>query len=239
VLTLVTAGNRHQELFDSAIRLLGRLFDENRDALRDRVRQELPWWVPTPIDDKIYEKIVRSVENTLAEVGANPDHPLRSRFNEAVLEFVERLKHSPETIARGEALKEELLQHPAVRQYSGGLWGDMKASVIRHSADPDSEFRRRVGQAVTRFGQSLQQDEELLEKIEVWIENATLYVVEQYRHEVADLISTTVAAWDPDDTTRKIELQIGRDLQFIRINGTLVGGLAGLVIYTLSQIFAG
>ncbi|HEX5727023.1 MAG TPA: DUF445 domain-containing protein [Longimicrobiaceae bacterium] len=239
VLSLVTAGNRHQELFDSALRLMGRLFDENRDALRERIRQELPWWVPTPIDEKIYERIVRGVENTLHEVSSDPEHPMRGRFNEAVLEFVERLRHAPDTIARGEALKEELLQHPAVRQYSDSLWGDMKASVIRHSADPDSEFRRRVGQAVTRFGQSLQEDEELLEKIEGWIESAALYVVEQYRHEVADLISTTVAAWDPDDTTRKIELQIGRDLQFIRINGTLVGGLAGLLIYTISQLLAG
>jgi uncharacterized membrane-anchored protein YjiN (DUF445 family) len=237
VLSLVTADNRHQELLDSAIRLFGRTFDENRDALRDKIRRETPWWMPTAVDDQIYNKIVRSVENTLHEVTADPDHPLRGRFNEAVAEFVERLKSSPEMIARGEEFKEEVLRHPAVRGFSASIWTDVKGSVLEHAADPQSEFRRRVGHAVTRFGASLQQDEELLEKVNTWVEQAVLYVVDQYRHEVAALIETTVSAWDPEDTTRKIELQIGRDLQFIRINGTLVGGLVGLLIYTFAQFF--
>ena len=237
VLTLVTADNRHQELLDSAIRLFGRAFDENRDALRDKIRRETPWWMPTAVDDQIYNKIVRSVENTLHEVTADPNHPLRGRFNEAVGEFVERLKTSPEMIARGEEFKEEVLRHPAVRGYSASIWADVKGSVLKHSEDPQSEFRQRVGHAVTRFGASLQKDEELLEKVNTWVEQAVLYVVDQYRHEVAALIETTVSAWDPEDTTKKIELQIGRDLQFIRINGTLVGGLVGLLIYTFSRFF--
>lgn len=239
VLTLVTAENRHQELLDSAIRLFDRLFEENREVLRTKIRQETPWWMPTAVDDEIYKRIARGIENTLAEVAADPAHPLRGRFNEAVAEFVDRLKSSPELLARGEELKEEVLQHPAVRGYSASLWADMKASVLRHSADPESAFRRRVGAAATRFGASLVEDQELLEKVNGWVEQAVLYVVEQYRHEVADLIESTVAAWDPQDTTEKIELQIGRDLQYIRINGTLVGGLVGLVIYTVSQLLAG
>ncbi len=236
VLSLVTADNRHQELLDSAIRLFERLFDENREALRAKISREMPWWMPQAVDDQIYLKLVRSVEKTLHEVTSNPDHPLRHRFNEAVAEFVERLRSSPEMIARGEELKEEVLRHPAVREYSGSLWADVKGGVLEHSADPQSEFRRRVGHAVSRFGASLQHDEELLEKVNGWVEQAVLYVVDQYRHEVAALIETTVAAWDPVDTTHKIELQIGRDLQYIRINGTLVGGLVGLLIYTVAQI---
>jgi uncharacterized membrane-anchored protein YjiN (DUF445 family) len=239
VLSLVTADNRHQELLDSAIRLFERLFDENREALRAKISRETPWWMPTAVDDQIYQKLVRSVEKTLHEVTSDPEHPLRHRFNEAVGEFVERLKSSPEMIARGEDLKEEVLRHPAVREYSGSLWADVKGSVLRHSADPQSEFRRRVGHAVTRFGASLQEDGELLEKVNGWVEQAVLYVVDQYRHEVAALIETTVAAWDPEDTTQKIELQIGRDLQYIRINGTLVGGLVGLLIYTFARLFGG
>ena len=236
VLSLVTQDNRHQELLDAAIRLLGRLVDENRDTIRERVGRETPWWVPTQVDDKIYEKLVGRVENTLHEVSSDPDHPLRGRFNEAVAEFIVRLQESPSTIQRGEQLKEEVLSHPAVRDYSASLWGDLKASLLKNAADPDSEFRRRIGHAVTRLGQSLVEDEELLDKVETWIENAVIYVVEQYRHEIADLISTTVAAWDPEDTTRKIELQIGKDLQFIRINGTLVGGLAGFLIYAIGEM---
>jgi uncharacterized membrane-anchored protein YjiN (DUF445 family) len=239
VLSVVTAENRHQELFDSAIRLLQRGVDENRDLIRDRIGKETPWWVPSSVDEQIYRRIAGGIEKTLAEVAVDPAHPMRERFNEAVAEFVERLKSSPEMIARGEALKEEMLAHPAVRDYSAGLWADMKASVLRHSADPDSSFRRRVGQAATGFGASLLEDDELLGKVNGWVEQAVLYLVEQYRHEVAALIESTVAAWDPEDTTNKIELQIGRDLQFIRINGTLVGGLVGLAIYTVAHALGG
>jgi uncharacterized membrane-anchored protein YjiN (DUF445 family) len=239
VLSVVTADNRHQELLDSAIRLFERLFDENRDALRDKIRRETPWWMPTAVDDQIYGKIVRSVENTLHEVTSDPGHPLRARFNEAMGEFVERLKSSPEMITRGEALKEEVLEHPAVRGFSASIWADMKESLLTHSADPNSEFRRHVAQAVSRKAASLAENDELLDKVNGWVEETVLYIVEQYRHEVAALIETTVAAWDPEDTTQKIELQIGRDLQYIRINGTLVGGLVGLLIYTVSQIFGG
>jgi uncharacterized membrane-anchored protein YjiN (DUF445 family) len=239
VLTVVTADNRHQELLDSAIRLFDRLFDENRDALRDKIRRETPWWMPTAVDDQIYNKIVRSVENTLHEVTSNPEHPLRARFNDAMGEFVERLKNSPEMITRGEELKEEVLRHPAVRGFSASIWADVKNSVLTHSEDPESEFQRRVGQAATRVGATLLENEELQDRVNSWVERSVLYVVEQYRHEVAALIETTVSAWDPEDTTRKIELQIGRDLQYIRINGTLVGGLVGLLIYTISRFFAG
>ncbi|HEV7591030.1 MAG TPA: DUF445 domain-containing protein [Longimicrobium sp.] len=236
VLSLMTHGDRHQELLDSALKLVDRLIEENREGLRQRIRDELPWWVPTPIDEKIYQKIITGVEKTLEEVATNHDHPLRQRYNEAMQEFIEKLRTSPEMIERGEHLKEELLEHPVVRGYSASLWGDLKASVLRHAADPGSEFRRRIAHTVTRFAESMRGDPELLAKVDGWVEGAVLYFVEQYRGEVAELISSTVAAWDPEDTTRKIELQIGKDLQFIRINGTLVGGLAGLLIYTLSQL---
>ncbi|HEX6041965.1 DUF445 domain-containing protein, partial [Longimicrobium sp.] len=195
VLTVVTADNRHQELLDSAIRLFDRLFDENRDALRDKIRRETPWWMPTAVDDQIYNKIVRSVENTLHEVTSNPEHPLRARFNEAMGEFVERLKNSPEMITRGEELKEEVLRHPAVRGFSASIWADVKTSVLTHSEDPESEFQRRVGQAATRVGASLLENEELQDRVNEWVERSVLYVVEQYRHEVAALIETTVSAW--------------------------------------------
>jgi uncharacterized membrane-anchored protein YjiN (DUF445 family) len=237
VLGLITQEGRHHEILDAAIRLLGRILDENRGLIRDRIEQETPWWVPTQVDQAIYRKVVRGIDRTLQEISSDPEHPLRGRFDEVMTEFIERLKGSPDTIARGERFKEEVLQHPAVREYSAALWTDLKGALLRDSDDPNSEFRRRIGGAVTRLGQSLQDDPELLEKVEGWIEGAVLYVVEQYRHEIAELISSTVSAWDPEDTTRKIELQIGKDLQFIRINGTLVGGLAGLLIYTISQFF--
>ncbi len=236
VLGLMTQGDRHQELLDAVLRLLARLLIENRDTIRDKIGDETPWWVPNAVDNKIYEKVIASVETTLSEVYTDPDHPLRARFSEAVTEFVERLQHSPEMIERGEALKDELLEHPMLRDYTASLWSDIKDSTQRHSAESDSEFRRRVQDAVAAFGASLAEDADLRGKIDGWVEQAVLYVVEQYRHEVGDLIHSTVEAWDATDTSRKIELQIGRDLQFIRINGTLVGGLVGLLIHAIGQL---
>ena len=101
VLTLVTAEGRHQQLLDAALRLVDRLVEENRDALRAKIREELPWWVPSPIDEKVYQKIITGVENTLQEVATDPHHPLRGRFNEAMVEFIENLKTSPDLIERG------------------------------------------------------------------------------------------------------------------------------------------
>lgn len=235
VLTMVTAGGRHQEMLDAALRLIDRLLEENKDALRARIREETPWWVPTPVDDKIYRKIVEGVEHTLHEISTQPEHPLRARYSEAFDEFIAKLEHSPEMRDKGEAWKEELLQHPAVRGYADSLWSDMKQALLRYSEDPESQLRRQIEAAVVNFGGTLRQDAELRAKLDGWVEGAVLYVVEQYRHEVGDLIATTVQAWDAHETSRKIELQIGKDLQFIRINGTLVGALVGLLLHLFER----
>ncbi len=137
---------------------------------------------------------------------------------------------------RGEALKEQFLAHPAVRAWSSSLWADLKQGLIEASGDPSSELRRRLEEGMVRLGRTIQEDSELRSKIDGWLERTVLYVLDQYRDEVADLISGTVARWDADDASRRIELQVGRDLQYIRINGTVVGGLAGLVIFTLSRL---
>jgi uncharacterized membrane-anchored protein YjiN (DUF445 family) len=116
------------------------------------------------------------------------------------------------------------------------LWADLKKSLKTQNKDPDSELRRRTATTVNAVAQAMLDDPALTAKVDHWIEGAVRYVVEAYRHEIVDLISTTVAKWDPHEAARRIELQVGRDLQFIRINGTLVGGLAGLLIYTLSHL---
>jgi uncharacterized membrane-anchored protein YjiN (DUF445 family) len=114
------------------------------------------------------------------------------------------------------------------------LWADLKKSLQTQSADPESELRRRLQTTVQAVGKAILEDPVLADKVDRWVESAVLYVVESYRHEIADVIATTVAKWDPEEASRRIELQVGRDLQFIRINGTLVGGLAGLAIHTVS-----
>ena len=112
----------------------------------------------------------------------------------------------------------------------------MKASIARYADRPEDAPPGALERGLNAFGTTVLDDPVLLDKIDTWIIDAALYVVEQYRHEVGQLITHTVGQWDPDATSRKIELQIGRDLQFVRINGTVVGGLVGLILYTIGQL---
>ena len=201
-----------------------------------RFSSESPWWVPEPIDDRIFDKIYRGMATFLQQVIDDPSHELRQHLDTRLADLVARLSTDPTLIARGEKLKEEILEHPAVRNWMGSLWGDLKQALLDQSNDPDSELRRRIEQTALAFGTALSNDASLRAKVDRWIEGAASYIIEAYRHEVADLIETTVAKWDADEASQRIELQVGRDLQFIRINGTLVGGLAGLAIYSIGQI---
>jgi len=231
VLSLVTAANRHQELLDEALRLLDRVVRENDTMIRERIRAESPWWVPGRVDDKIHDKIVTAIENTLHEVSTNPEHPLRLRFDEATHRFVERLRTSPEMLAKGEELKEELLAHPGVREFSAQVWDDAKGALVRYAERTDDAGMRPIERGIASFGDAMLDDPELLAKVDGWILDATLSIIEQYRTEVGKFIADTVRGWDPEETSRKIELAVGRDLQFIRINGTIMGALVGLLLY--------
>jgi uncharacterized membrane-anchored protein YjiN (DUF445 family) len=236
-LTLFLAGGRRQELLDGTLVLLDRLLEENRDQLRERIEREIPWWVPGPIDDKIYQKIVGATENALQDVRADPEHPFRRRFDDLVGASVEKLKTSPELIAKGETLKAELLQSETVHGLVEKLWSELKGALLPVEGETRSDLTAPIERAIIRFGETLGEDAALMERVNGWAESGVVYAAEEYRHEVSLLIANTVAQWDPTDTSRKIELQVGRDLQFIRINGTLVGGLVGLILYSFSLLF--
>jgi uncharacterized membrane-anchored protein YjiN (DUF445 family) len=237
LLSVITAGNRHQDLLDAAIKLTAGAVHENRDLIREKIEAETPWWIPGVVDDKIYQKVVASIDRTLAEVRDDPLHPLRSRFDDALRDFTEKLHTSPEVIERAEALKEEVLHAQVVRQFSASVWADGKTALIRYAENADGRAPGGIERSLNAFGEAVLADPELLAKVDNWITDIVLYVVDRYQHEVGALISQTVEGWDPTATSRRIELAIGRDLQFIRINGTLVGGLAGAALYLISSLF--
>jgi uncharacterized membrane-anchored protein YjiN (DUF445 family) len=236
VLDLMTESGRHREVFDAALNGVGRMLDERRLTLREAFAKESPWWVPAPIDDRVFDRIFAGVQNTIRDVLADPNHALRSHVDERVTALVAELKTSPEMAARGAALRDEVLDHPAVRTWTLSIWADLKESLVRQAADPDSGLRRRLADGIVSIASTVREDPTLQTKINRWIEEAVDYLATQYRGEVAHLISSTVAKWDPDETSERIELQIGRDLQFIRMNGTIVGGLVGLAIYSVGQL---
>lgn len=238
VFELLTAGGRHQVLLDDALRLAARLLDENDGMIRERVKAESPWWVPGAVESRLGDKIVSGVEKTLVAVAADPQHPLRHRYDDAVDRFVLSLRENPDVIAKAEQIKLEMLAHPAVTEFSRTVWDDVKARLANYAdrlADDVESEPDQVERWLTGLGQKVLTDPELAAKLNGWLVELVTYAVEQAREEVAKLIATTVAAWDANATSRKIELQIGRDLQFIRINGTIVGGLVGVLLYVLSS----
>ena len=236
-LALLTADNRHQALLDQVIRLTARGLSENQDLIRDRVDKETPWWVPGAVDDKITRRIVEALEATLRDVNENPEHPLRLRFDTAIDEFIVKLQASPEVIMKAERIKDEVLSADAVRQLSGAIWRDTKAALSRYADSPDEINTEAIERGLRGLGQAIKSDPALMAKIDKWIVDAAISIIERYQNEVGELIATTVKRWDPLATSRRIELAIGRDLQFIRINGTLVGGLAGMLLYLLGGLF--
>jgi uncharacterized membrane-anchored protein YjiN (DUF445 family) len=234
-LSLITAGNRHQELLDEGIRLASRAVTENEDLIRRRIEAETPWWIPGAIDEKILQKIVGGIERTLKEVGEDPNHPLRQRFDTALAKFIEDLQNSPEVMQRAEQLKEEILSADAVRHFSSSLWADTKAALVRRAERADQADVDTISNGLARLGAAILDDADLLERVDGWLRNGVLGLVERYQSEVSELIANTVRGWNPTATSERIELAIGRDLQFIRINGTVVGGLVGLLLYAIAR----
>jgi uncharacterized membrane-anchored protein YjiN (DUF445 family) len=235
VLALLTAGNRQQELLMELVKFGSGFLRENKPIILEKINEELPWWASVwGVDRRIYQTIINSVDTTLKEVKADPQHPLYGNFQMAVNRLVEGLQTSAELHEREKALKEELLQQPVVREFSASLWADIKASLIEHSSTSDSAIRRSIQQMLMKFGEAIQSDPILYQKIDYWLHELIIYLTKTYGHEVESLISNTISKWDPDMITDKIETEVGRDLQFIRINGTLIGGLVGLLIYTIS-----
>jgi uncharacterized membrane-anchored protein YjiN (DUF445 family) len=147
-----------------------------------------------------------------------------------------QLQRSPEVIARAEAIKQQILDPETSGRLAASLWGEVKEALSSKSTPSQGGPIDAVGRGLTALASAALEDEALLEKVDGWVIAAVLSVVEQHRHEVGQLISQTVSAWDPEETSRRIELLVGRDLQYVRINGTLVGGLVGLIIYSVTQL---
>jgi uncharacterized membrane-anchored protein YjiN (DUF445 family) len=236
VLAVMTEDDRHQEVLDEVIELASRTVNDNSDLIRQRIEQETPWWLPAAVDDKIFKRVLGAIQRLLAELSTDRYHPLRSRFDQSLHAFIDRLNTSPEFAARVDAWKEDFLDNEAARKFSASLWEEGKAALARYASNPGDAAPSAIEHALTTFGRKALDDDELLAKMDEFVVDIAAFLVARYQDEVGELIASTVAAWDPELTSRRVELAIGRDLQFIRINGTIVGGLAGTVIYLISKL---
>jgi len=236
VLALVTGDNRHHELLNALLNLVAQALDDNRETIRRKIRAGSPWWVPGVVDEAIFQKIIVALQGLLRDVRQDPRHPVRRKFDAALRQFIDRLQHAPEVMAKAEALKEQVLAHPVIDELAASLWDGVRRAAVRYRTHPDDPSREALERGIAAAGESLLGNEALLHDLDRFVTSVVATVVEEHRHEAAELIARTVSGWDPDVAVRRLELAVGSDLQFIRINGTLVGGLVGLLIHTVSVL---
>ena len=209
---------------------------DNYTAVSRVVSQRAPSWSPRFLDDIVADRIYNEVLNFARAVKDDPQHQLRLSLDTFLSEFAQDLQHDPATIDRAEAIKDQVVGNAEVRSLAASAWQSIKDSLLKAAEDPDSPLRRSVTQGLLGFGRRLQEDPGLAGKVDGWIADVAGYLARNHARSITGIIDETIARWDGEATSRKIELQVGRDLQFIRINGTVVGALAGLAIYTLAQL---
>jgi uncharacterized membrane-anchored protein YjiN (DUF445 family) len=210
---------------------------DNHAAVLRVVSDRAPSWSPRFVDSLLADKVYNEILSFTWAVKTDVNHPMRLAIDTFLVEFSQDLQTDPDTMKRAEQVKHQVLEHPEVRKLINSAWGTAKRMLLDAAEDPSSELRRRVRDGLVVLGGRLVTEDAISTKVNSWVEDAAGYVVRNYSTEITTLITDTVARWDAKETARKIELQVGRDLQFIRINGTVVGALAGLVIYSLSQLF--
>jgi uncharacterized membrane-anchored protein YjiN (DUF445 family) len=212
---------------------------EHGDSVMDAVQGGAPGWTPRFVDRKVGERVYKELLRFVTEMRDAPEHPARGSVDRFLGDFAAELQSDPDTRARVERLKKDLLARDEVQELIASVWGSVRAMMVAAAEDDRSELRLRTRASLLALGSRLAADRRLRDKVDSWLEDAATYVVTTYRDEITSLISETVAGWDADQTSRKIEAHVGRDLQFIRINGTVVGALAGLLIYTVSHAAGG
>jgi uncharacterized membrane-anchored protein YjiN (DUF445 family) len=238
VVDVIASGNHAQALVDQLVRFGRDQLDRNKDRIRARIQDRSPWWLPRFVDEKIYDQLVGELERILNDIGDDDTHPARRELNERLASLKHSLGRDPELVARSAALRDELLGHPAMR----GLANDVltRAQEFVHAAlvNADSAVRLGLERQLATIGHVLEADATVRERVNRWLRETILYVVVNYRAPLSEIISDTVEQWDAELAARRIELHIGRDLQFIRINGTLVGGLVGVALYVAWEVLA-
>jgi uncharacterized membrane-anchored protein YjiN (DUF445 family) len=232
----VFADGTHHKLVDLMCDRAYEYVKDNHSTVLRVVSDRAPTWSPKFVDSMVADKVYGEVLQFTWLVKTDPNHPMRLAIDKFLAEFASDMQTDPKTMARAEAVKEQVLAHREVQNVLGSAWSTAKRLLLDSAEDPSSELRKRVREGLLSLGRKLREDDSLREKVDSWVEGAAAYVVLNYRDEITTLITDTVQRWDAEETSRKIELQVGRDLQFIRINGTVVGSLAGLLIYTVAQL---
>ena len=236
MLDAAIADKRHLPLIDSLVRWAGLTIEDNEDLVREMIRQRanglLRW---TGLDARIADSVLDGVYKMLAEVLVDPHHPLRRKLDEGLEKLAHGLVHDPEMRAKVEHAKAEMLANPALGRWWQGVWERIRHSLIDAARNPDTALAGQLGGALAELGTALRDDARMQAQINRFTRRTIVGITARYGDEIVQLVSETVKRWDADTVTQRIEGAVGRDLQFIRINGTLVGGLCGVVIHAIDM----
>jgi uncharacterized membrane-anchored protein YjiN (DUF445 family) len=230
----LVAADQQRSAMDALVLRAEAWLSAHPEAFGGMVSDRLPRWLPSAMNRFVDDRAYREALGFVRAVRDDPHHPLREAMDRWLADFAQALQHDPATIQRVERLKLDLLDSPRVREFAAEAWAAVKGSLVDALADPHSELSTGMRRAVTEIGTRLGTDAALQAAVDRWIIDAAAQAVRNYRGDIAGVITETVERWDARETTQKLELQVGRDLQFIRINGTVVGALAGLLIDTVA-----
>ncbi|MCS3844143.1 DUF445 domain-containing protein [Microbacterium sp. AK031] len=231
----IVHADAHHGAVDLAADSIATWLDSNAESFTGLVSRRLPAWVPRLahrfVDETVYHEAVKFVH----AVQADPQHPARLAIDGYLARLADNLQHDPATRAKLENAKASLFDSPRVGALAAEAWNTAKAGLLTALADPASGLRVRAARALQEVGERLTTDAALQTRVDTWVSEAAVFLVDRYRHDIASIITDTVERWDPAETTEKIELMVGRDLQYIRLNGTVVGALAGLAIFSIAH----
>jgi uncharacterized membrane-anchored protein YjiN (DUF445 family) len=236
LLEVLTTGTHAQTVIDELVKFARTQLESHRVMIRVRIHERSPWWLPQFVDQEIYDKLMAEVERLLDSIAADPEHPARVELVTRVKSLQQSLAADPKLADKSRALQHDVVAHPAVRAYAHDLWARLAEDLHSALAAPGSELRVGVEQEIRKLGAVLRHDPEVAARLNGWLKQLLLYLVENYRDPLSEIVSETIESWDPIATSKRIEQNIGTDLQFIRVNGTLVGGLVGLLIYLGSRV---
>ncbi|GAB94329.1 uncharacterized membrane-anchored protein YjiN (DUF445 family) [Kineosphaera limosa] len=226
----------HQRLVDILLAEAHLWLLDNPRTFMAIVAERAPTWAPSWVNNIVTDRVHTEALKWVRDVRENPDHRVRLAVDQLVADLGRDLQEDPATMAKAEAMKEVLLTHPQTGETVLALWEVLRSTLQRSLEDEDGQLRRRLVAESVHFGQRLIDDEELRTRVDERVADVIASVVATYGRELAPVISQVIARWDGKEAAQRIELHVGRDLQFIRINGTIVGGLAGFIIHALSQL---
>lgn len=233
ILSLVVAGRHHQPLFDHLVDVLMQMVEKNSSYIRWKIDENSPRWLPKAVDDKFFSRLLDAIQSALTEMRED-DSEWRNRFQIAIEGFIERLRTSPEYEERIKSVVTNVLEHPLFHDYTKQLWHELKLRLLSDATANDSRLVVKLNQVMHTFNETLLQDKTVRGKLNQWIRIIATDALVARREMIADLVTRVIGKWDAETVSRKFELHVGKDLQYIRINGTLVGGLVGLLLHIVS-----